>query len=468
MFNSVLSAIKKILIRYTNKNIKFSIPEAMGKTNWHLATNVLFMIPEDQHSSLIEEIQNMECILEVEKAGRGFINMKFTMQALQNHYHDIKTIGQNEKINVEFSSPNPTGPMHLGHWRGTFIGSCIANLLKCCGYDVTSDMYINNAGSQFTKFLETIDFYKGKDNCQVHYIGEYVKDYAARLKDDYKPEDVTKMMINQFKKVLAKANIVHDVVTLETEQLSYVQQVEEVLKKRQLLLHGTLENQKSTGNVWYVNAESYGENNFVFKKNDGKYTYAAYDCGYVMSKGQRGFRKQFCLVGEDHMEHIRRIPGIMNKLDYEFKADYVGIVTFKHNGEIVKFSKRNGKIITLNSMLDKRYYGCLVEETLLRSMHENMEIDLENMTSEHYLLITNTMKNITLTQYMEMNDELARLMMMWPIVIHQQSLPRYDIHSVFKYTIHLCKYLNRNRIFHVNQQIHDILSACKIICGISY
>lgn len=337
----------------------------------------------------------------VEVAGPGFLNLFFSagwygsvvMAANEQGARYGRTdTGKGQKINVEFVSANPTGPMHLGNARGGALGDCLAAALDWAGYDVTREFYINDAGNQIDKFGKSLaarylqiydetlpfpeDGYQGED------IAVLAREFADIHGDSFAHGDGTALRdaitayalpknIDGLKENLEKYRIDYDVWFREStlHESGAVQQVLDVLAER----GATYE---KDGAIWYRSmrySEKYGANKNTRKGLDGEVsdeekdevlvrangvpTYFAADIAYHYNKfAVRGFDRAVDVWGADHHGHVARMKGAMDAvgLDGE-KLDIVlmQFVRLMRDGQPVRMSKRSGKAITLATLLDE-------------------------------------------------------------------------------------------------------------------
>ena len=302
--------------------------------------------------------------------------------------------GQNRKMNVEFVSANPTGPMHLGNARGGALGDCLAAALDWAGYDVTREFYINDAGNQVVKFGKSLaarylQIFKGEDAVpfpEDGYQGEDIKVLAKAFADEHGDAYVNgdaqalhdalvayalPKNIAALRDDLAKYRIAYDVWFHEST-LHESGAVQEILDK--LAARGAT--YEKEGAIWYRAAqfsEKYGANKNARKGLDGEVTeedkdevlvrangiptYLAADIAYHYNKFvTRGFDTSIDVWGADHHGHVARMKGAMDALGLDgSKLDIVlmQFVRLLQDGKPVKMSKRTGKAITLSTLLDE-------------------------------------------------------------------------------------------------------------------
>ena len=319
----------------------------------------------------------------VEIAGPGFINffvsplwfadiVSGVLAAKENYGRS--DYGKGEKVMIEFVSANPTGPMHMGNARGGAIGDCLAAAMDACGYDVTREFYINDAGNQIEKFglsLEAryLQIFKGEDAVEFPedgYHGEDIKERAQQYADvhgdsllnvseqerrqalvDFAlPKNIEKLRTD-----LEKLRIVYDVWFPEStlHQSGAVKAVVDDLTKRGLTY-------EKDGAVWYKATEFGGEKDEVLIRANGNPTYFTADIAYHKNKfADRHFDRVINVWGADHHGHVARLKGAMDAIGLDgSKLDIVlmQLVRLMKDGEPYRMSKRTGKSITLSDLTD--------------------------------------------------------------------------------------------------------------------
>lgn len=319
----------------------------------------------------------------VEIAGPGFINffvsplwfadiVSGVLTAKENYGRS--DYGKGEKVMIEFVSANPTGPMHMGNARGGAIGDCLAAAMDACGYNVTREFYINDAGNQIEKFglsLEAryLQIFKGEDAVEFPedgYHGEDIKERAQQYADvhgdsllnvseqerrqalvDFAlPKNIEKLRTD-----LEKYRIVYDVWFPEStlHQSGAVKAVVDDLTKRGLTY-------EKDGAVWYKATEFGGEKDEVLIRANGNPTYFTADIAYHKNKfADRHFDRVINVWGADHHGHVARLKGAMDAIGLDgSKLDIVlmQLVRLMKDGEPYRMSKRTGKSITLSDLTD--------------------------------------------------------------------------------------------------------------------
>lgn len=317
----------------------------------------------------------------VDIAGAGFINFTFNngyyqekLQLLLEQEHEFfrSDTGRGKRIQVEYVSANPTGPLHIGHGRGAAVGNALCNLLQSAGYEVEREFYINDAGMQVKLLgLSVYTVYQqllGNDMPfpENGYKGGYIKELSEEIKertgDKYLNipfEDCSSFFIDfAYKKMLA--NISHDLKDFgiefdrwQSEKELYennkVKDSLEDLKKKDLVF-------EKDGALWFRSSEFGDDKDRVVLKQDGEYTYFASDISYHKDKLDRGFETIIDIWGADHHGYIPRIRSVLKAFGFpeeKFRVILVQIVSLLREGEPVQMSKRAGEFITLREVMDE-------------------------------------------------------------------------------------------------------------------
>lgn len=356
-----------------------------------------------------------ETLLSASVAGAGFVNFKVNPQLFLNILHEIYKagekygqlkIGRGRKVQVEFVSANPTGPLHVGHGRGAVYGDSLARLLTAAGYKVTKEYYLNDAGVQMQTLGrsvwlrmrelqgEKVDF---PENC---YQGEYIKDIAKELlslkSPPYPPfikvgegeqeavafcgryagEKIHKEII----KDLADCGVTHDVYFNESE-LHKRNKVEKTVAF--LMKNG--EAYESEGAVWFRSTKYGDEKDRVLKKSDGFYTYFAADIAYHKEKFEKGFDRVIDVWGADHAGHVPRMKAAIQAIGIDpknFDAVLIQLVNLMRGGQLISMSTRSAQYETLRTLLDEVGKDVCRYFFLMRSHDAQLDFDLELATKQ--------------------------------------------------------------------------------------
>ncbi len=375
-------------------------------THGDMATNAAMVLakeakakPRELAEKIAERLRAEDVVASVDVAGPGFINLTLRVTVWTETLRAIlragdafgqSTIGAGEKVNVEYVSANPTGPMHVGHCRGAVFGDALASLLQLAGFDVTREYYINDAGAQvdvlarsaFLRYREAL----GENIGEIPeglYPGDYLKPVGQTLaaehgkallampEAEWLPVVRTKaiaMMMEAIKGDLAALNIAHDVFFSERSLIAKgnnrVAETIDFLRAKGDVYEGRLPPPKGAPVDDYEDREQtlFRATNFgddvdrPLLKSDGSYTYFASDIAYHKDKFDRGFHNLVDVWGADHGGYIKRVEAAIKAVtDGKATLDVkiVQLVKLLRNGEPVKMSKRSGDFVTLREVVDE-------------------------------------------------------------------------------------------------------------------
>ena len=347
-------------------------------------------------------------IREVSVAGAGFINFKLDGSQLtrvlemideQKENYGRINVGNGEKVMVEFVSANPTGPMHMGNARGGALGDCLASVLDWAGYDVTREFYINDAGNQIEKFANSLearylqallgedavefpeDGYHGED-IRVHaknFIEKFGDKYVETSSEERKNalvEYALKINIDALKTDLEKYRIFYDVWFHEStlHENGAARAVVEELTERGYTY-------EKEGAIWFRASDFGEEKDEVLVRANGFLTYFAVDVAYHRNKFvDRGYQTGINIWGADHHGHVARLKAAMSALGIEadrLEVILMQLVRLVQGGEVVRMSKRTGKSITLNDLLDETSIDAARFFFNMRQANSHFDFDLD-------------------------------------------------------------------------------------------
>jgi len=371
-----------------------------------MATNAAMVLakearskPRDLAEAIAGKLRADPLIEKVDIAGPGFINLTLKtsawIDALRTVLREAEAFGRGvqtsaSKVNVEYVSANPTGPMHVGHCRGAVFGDALASLLDFAGHDVTREYYINDAGAQvdvlarsaFLRYREAL----GEDIGAIPeglYPGDYLKpvgqalakEHGQKLLDMSEPQWLPvvrsksiAMMMDEIKGDLEALNIKHDVFFSERSLIesgnNRVAETIDFLRAKGDVYEGRLPPPKGAPvEDWedreqtLFRATAYGDDvDRPLLKSDGSYTYFASDIAYHKNKFDRGFRDLVDVWGADHGGYIKRMQAAVKAVTADKAAldvKIVQLVKLLRNGEPVKMSKRSGDFVTLREVVDE-------------------------------------------------------------------------------------------------------------------
>ena len=391
-----------------------------------LLSSHLKMKPFEIAEKLLNYLKNISGIKEVSIAGPGFINIKLSQltwidcikQILLNEKKwDIIDIGKGKNINLEYISANPTGPLHAGHARGAVFGDALASLLIKVGFNVTKEYYINDAGNQIEKLIQSsllrYEECLGKKINTIPeglYPGEYLKDvgialfnkYGNSLKsyDDNKTYELVKetsltIIMDMIKKDLLKLGITMDVYTSEKMIISgeLLNNVISILKKKKLIYEGILDPPKGvlspdweTRKQLLFKSSDFGDDSDrALKKSDGSWTYFATDMAYHLDKIERTNGDLINVLGADHTGYITRINAAVQALSNgssNIDTKVCSLVNLLENGEPIKMSKRSGNFVTLSDIIDAVGKDVIRFIMLTRRNDQSLDFDFKKVTEK--------------------------------------------------------------------------------------
>ncbi len=359
--------------------------------------------PMDIANIIVANMTKVSDFESVVVAKPGFINFTLSNKWLTEQVSDIIEkdndfgnidIGKNSKIQFEFVSANPTGPLHIGHGRGAVLGSTLANIFEATGYDVNREYYINDAGNQIHLFSKSLwiryqqelgknipmieDGYQGK--YMIDLAKEMVREYGPRFDTENGEEEMAqiglKMMLESIKASLERLDVTFDNWFSE-KSLFANGEYDTIMAK--LTDKGFVS--KHDGAVWFDSTALGEDKDNVIVRSDGTVTYFGTDIAYHYNKfAERKMDKVVDIWGADHQGHISRMKAVLAALDLDPDKLTVLIsqlVSLKRGGETVKFSKRSGEMITLSDLIDEVGSDACRYFFLTRSADSQMEFDLD-------------------------------------------------------------------------------------------
>ncbi len=377
-----------------------------------MATNAAMVLakdagqkPREFAEKIAEKLRADDLIAKVDVAGPGFINLTLkpaawldALRAAVRHgdRYGASDMGHGVPVNVEYVSANPTGPIHIGHCRGTVFGDALANLLAFTGFKVTREYYVNDAGAQvdvlarsaYLRYREAL----GEDIGEIPeglYPGDYLKpvgsliakSFGAALKSAPEPErlDVVRtialeQMMASIREDLAALGVSHDRFfyerslifqeTLGANSIDHVARTIDWLRERGLVYQGRLpppkgapvEDWEDREQTLFRSTQFSDDVNRPLMKSDGSYTYFASDIAYHADKIGRGFRTLIDVWGADHGGYVKRMQAAVKALSdgkAELDIKLIQLVKLLRAGVPVKMSKRAGEFVTLREVVDE-------------------------------------------------------------------------------------------------------------------
>jgi len=430
MKTDVIAQVKKTILDSINENIKQGnfqikdIPEIIllapkNKLHGDLSTNIALQLsrilrlkPMDIAHFIVKNLDTENNIIvdKVEIAQPGFINIKLRENWLYQIINEIRekgndygkvNLGKRKRIQVEFVSVNPTGPLHVGHGKCAAVGDALSNILKAAGFEVEKEYYINDQGRQIELLGQSVQVRynnllgKKEKFPPDGYKGEYIIDIAQEIinkfqdkykgKDDQESQDffkefTLKKILEGIEEDLKNFGVEFDVWFSERSlyEQNKLQEVIELLRQKGFLY-------KEKGALWLKTTAFSDEKDRVVIRENGMPTYFASDIAYHQDKYQRGFEKIIDIWGADHHGYIQRMKAAVQALGYP--EDSLGIlivqfVTLIRDGKEVGMSTRGGEFITLKDLIKEVGKDVARYFFLMRSHDSHTEFDLDVAKSQ--------------------------------------------------------------------------------------
>jgi arginyl-tRNA synthetase len=398
-----------------------------------IATNAAMVLakaaarkPRDIAEPLLARLKANPDVVDGAVAGPGFINLKITDAFWRERLREClkqgiaygdSQVGAGAKVNVEYVSANPTGPLHVAHARGAVVGDALANLLAKAGYAVTKEYYINDAGAQVDKLGQST-YLRYREALGDHieripeglYPGEYLKEIGAAIakrdgarwidkpEADWLPEMrafAISALMAEIKADLETLGVHIDVYSSERAlvESGAVDRAIQELARQDLIYQGRLEPPKGkTPDDWedreqtLFRATKFGDEvDRPLKKSDGSWTYFANDIAYHHDKYRRGFADMIDIWGADHGGYVKRMKAAVRAITEgkgELDVKLCQLVRVMKNGELVRMSKRAGSFVTLRDLLDEVGPDVVRFTMLTRKNDASFDFDLVKATEQ--------------------------------------------------------------------------------------
>ncbi len=427
----------------TNLQTDIQVTSSKDRSQGDFASNIAMMLakaagkpPRELADLIVAQLDTHEAIEKVEVAGPGFIN--FFVPSVTGHsvINDVlqqgesfgaSDYGNGEKIQVEFVSANPTGPLHVGHGRGAASGAALANILRCVGYEVQTEYYVNDAGRQMD-ILGTSTWLRYLELCGVEiefpsngYQGDYIWDIAATVHRQHgdrfqvsqqqlmknvradapagdKEKHIDDLIVNA-RSLLGEDGyrIIFDqaletlVDVIRKDLHAFGVDFDDWFSERSLSENGHIESaiQRLTENghtynkdgaIWFRSTDFGDEKDRVVKRENGQTTYFASDIAYHMNKFDRGFDRVINIWGADHHGYITRVKASLTALGYDAERLEILLVQFANlfeNGEKVSMSTRSGEFVTLKQLREDVGLDAARFFYVMRKPDQHMNFDLD-------------------------------------------------------------------------------------------
>jgi arginyl-tRNA synthetase len=390
--------------------ISFERPRRREHGDW--ATNVALAAarghgnPRTVAEAIVERLPASDLVERVEVAGPGFLNFHLSHGWLADVVRRAADPGSRfghlpaehrEKVNVEYVSANPTGPVNVVSGRHAAVGDAVSNLLEAVGHEVTREYLINDAGRQINLFAASviarylnefgIDAQVPEDGYHGDYLVDVAKQIAAEHGDAFvsmsepgrtdKLRDIAlALMIEEIRSSLERFGTRFDVWFSEQDRVHSSGALVKVLD--QLRERNAIE--ERDGALWFLSTRHGDDKDRVIVRSDGDSTYLATDAAYVSDKFDRGFDRLIYLWGADHHGTVTRVLGVAEALGFDRSAveiRLVQIVTLKRGGEAVKSSKRAGNLVPLDELVDEVGADAARYTFLTRSIDAPLEFDID-------------------------------------------------------------------------------------------
>ena len=389
MSDTIRAELERVAAGFGADGLEFVLERPRDAGHGDLATNLAMLLarrermnPREMAERVVERLQFPATVVSrAEIAGPGFINLWLAENQLASAVAAILSQGDaygrsaeapRLKINIEFVSANPTGPLHVGHGRGAALGDAIASLFEWTGHAVTREFYINDAGLQIDRLAASL-WARVKQETGLEaaipeggYHGEYLRDNARQLLAAEGPDFARladaegirrsriqgiRMQREEQDRDLADFGVQFDVMS--SEQATYdagrVDRAIALLGERGLTY-------EADGALWLRTTQFGDDKDRVLRKGDGSLTYLVPDIAYHIDKHERGFDRAIDVWGADHHGYIPRMRAVLVALGYPpdfFGVELVQLVKVLRDGEEVKMSKRSGEFVTLRDLVEE-------------------------------------------------------------------------------------------------------------------
>ena len=431
----IKESLDKLNIDISESDIIIDIPK--NANNGDYSTNIALLLTKKLHenpeaiANKIKDNISSDILDKVEVARPGFINFYLKKERLYEELNKIielgksygkNNLGNGKKIDIEYVSANPTGILHIGHGRGAAYGDNLSRIMSFCGYDVTREYYINDAGNQMNNLGISIkerykevcglecnlpeDGYHGKE---IITIAESIyKEHQDKCLDEdiefFKQEGLKRLM-QQIKTDLDTFRVNFDVFTSEQSLYDHGY-VEDVLNSFKKNNDCYIEDDA----LWLRTTKFGDDKDRVIVKNDGSYTYLLPDIANHVHKIARGFDELIDVFGSDHHGYVNRLKASLDILGYDssiLEVKLLQMVRLLKDGEEIKISKRTGKTITLNDLIEEvgvdatRYF--FASKSLDTQMDFDMSLAIKNSNENpvYYIEYANARISSILNSYKE-------------------------------------------------------------------
>lgn len=426
------------LIREKRESVDFNrltVEPPRDPSHGDVATNAAMVLakplgtnPRALADVIAERLKQDADIVDVTVAGPGFINIRLSSAYWQRLLASIirdgegygrSAVGAGRKVNVEFVSANPTGPMHVGHCRGAVVGDALANLMAFAGYEVSKEYYINDAGSQidvlarsvFLRYREALGETVGEIPSGL-YPGDYLvpvgqalaKEFGTKLhnmpQDEWMPivkDRAIDAMMAMIREDLDALNVHHDIFYsergLHADGAARIRQAINDLTFKGHVYRGTLpppkgqlpEDWEDREQTLFRSTDVGDDIDRPLIKSDGSYTYFAADVAYFKDKFDRGYNEMIYVLGADHGGYVKRLEALARAVSggsAKLTVLLCQLVKLFRDGEPVKMSKRSGDFVTLREVVDEVGRDPVRFMMLYRKNSEPLDFDFAKVTEQ--------------------------------------------------------------------------------------
>lgn len=365
--------------------------------------------PREIAEIIARRLEGESSFAAVEIAGPGFLNMRLSQEALAQQLREVRMskenygksdLGAHQRVQIEFVSANPVGPMHVGHGRWAALGDSLGRVMSHAGYDVSREFYINDAGHQMdifgasvsARYLELCgrivefpeDGYRGAYIIEIAQEildeeGNVWADKPAQEREHYFKERSYKQVLSHVKQVLHDFGVDFDVWfserVLHERHADGSTDIEDAIED--LCAAGYI--YESEGALWFKSTDFGDDKDRVLIKADGSYTYFAADIAYHKNKFDRGFDRVINIWGADHHGYVARMKGACAALGNEGKLDIIigQLVNLFRGGEAVRMSKRTGEMVTFEELVEDVGADAARYWFLRRSTDQQVDFDID-------------------------------------------------------------------------------------------
>lgn len=479
-------------------NFKFNIEIPLRSNYGDLSTNVVMIYGKKTQNinifveKIINILKNLSIIHDVSYVAPGFLNIDLHGSVLESVKKPSFILEGDRNISVEYASPNPTGPCHMGHGRGAIIGDIICSVLTYLGYKVRKDCFFNDAGKQVDHFIESVFLrYKELKGEKIilenlFYKGDYIILMAKKYEGEQlsreeffkKKTEILEFMKGDMEKTLNKLKIHHDIITYESQLQKEQKICWELLKEKNLLEYEKTERGQK---LLFKSTQFQDDKDRVIEREDGTITYFGNDIAYHLKKKnspyQETYAHQIIILGDDHIGYLKRLAAAVSNLDIHLNIVTHNLVKIFKNKEEIKMSKRNGIFVTIDDFLKNYGNQDLLRILLLEQSYSSvLHLDLENIVFENSslfyiqyayarlwsILKKNTISTTEVAWHLLSSGEdkkLITLLVYWEEFI-QNFYRNLDTHILLLYIKNFCKtlhvYFTNHPIF---QEYMDLQNA---------